>query len=141
MKSLKLIIVLLATLLSCSSQNDPKQDSIIGQWQLVAEKYDDVIGESGWGNVENGHYIKFSQNLNYSSEGPEICINNPSNIGTYSINSINEKLYVKIILECSQMETGYFEMEYLFRFKNSFLILSPTFSCEEGCSFRYQKIK
>ncbi len=136
MKNLKIITLVLATLLSCSSQNDSEPDTIIGQWELIARTHN-----NNWEDVENSYNIQFTQSLNYSSTSSPICPSNPSNNGTYSIYSVNENSFFEVVFQCSEMDTGIFELEYLFNFKNNFLIISPTTGCDEGCALRFKKIE
>jgi len=127
MKTLKIITLVLVTLLSCSNEksiNDPKQDSIIGKWQLIEI-------EGGFPTqieiIENGEIISFNSNLSYSNSTYD-C-----NDGSYSMN--NE--FINILIPCLTSE----ELIYRFSFDNNDLLFdSYPSTCIEGCSHKYKKI-
>ena len=134
-----LTIFLFAT--GCSGEEIKQQEnSIYGTWKLVEKRFGNVGDTStNWMEVPNGYIITLSETNEYSSTQSPICPSNNSNSGNFILEDTGSEQYLKIILSCSESNSSVFEIEYLYYYDNSFLILSPTFSCDEGCSLKFKK--
>jgi len=143
MKNMILLMGILLTIAGCSKEEEIAQEetTIFGTWQLVEQIVGNVGNQGNWEDIENGYTIEFDNNQNYNSTSSPICPSNASNSGTYSIENNEKESFLKIILDCDENENGTFIMEYTFSFLDNFLILSPTFSCDEGCAYKYIKIE
>jgi hypothetical protein len=133
MKNFKIITLVLATLLSCSSENHPKQDSIIGQWQLIEI-------EGGFPTqsemVENGYIYAFKNDGSFTSNKYQEC-----GSGNYSFTETTLTLIYDCIGFTASIEypPGTFVENYIFQ--NGKLILRPTYlNCIEGCAYKFKKI-
>lgn len=139
-----LILVATTSFISCTKNKqditEPVENSIIGSWRLIEEVYGSLVEQGNWETIENGNIIRFSENMSYTSDAFPTCSSNPQNDGTYLLNTNNDISFVTITLECSEANNGIIELTYQFSFEDDFLILSPTFGCDEGCAFKYNRI-
>ncbi len=133
MKRMIFLFVLILSFLACSNNDDENNEnqSIIGTWQLVEEFYGNVSGQGQWTEVENGYTYTFTK------QNSVISNRYPCKEGTYSLNNGNN-----ITLKFDCPETGVIILGYDISFENNYLILTPNpLPCDEGCKFKYKKIK
>jgi hypothetical protein len=141
MKNLILTLILNISLFGCSEEKvEERNTSIYGTWQLVEQRFGNVGSSGSWENVADGYTIKFDLDQKYISSSNAICKSNPSNTGTFNLSTTQDGEILAVELECEESENNLFSMEYLYNFKNNYLLLSPTFSCDEGCSFKFKKV-
>ena len=144
MKNMILILSMFFLFSGCDKekQTEPQENSIYGTWQLSKQSLGNVGDTSvNWTEVSNGYTVIFGKNNIYSSTKSPTCPSNPLNNGTYNLYIINSKSFVTISLECVENNSGVFDIEYSYSFDDNQLILSPTFSCDEGCAYGFHKIE
>ncbi len=133
-------LLLFATACGKEEQIERKNQSIVGVWTLTAQIFGNVGDPGSWEAVTHGGTMEFDTNFKYNDSGSPMCASNPSNIGTYALTTDKEGNFVSIKFPCDQWEGGIFELKYMYTFQNEYLILGPTFSCDEGCSFKYERV-
>jgi hypothetical protein len=141
MKNMTITIIALLLFAGCGDeQQNEQQMSIYGTWQLVEQRFGNVSNSGSWENVPDGYTMEFGSDQKYISSSNAICKSNPSNTGTFNLTTSQDGSIIVIELECEESENNLFSMEYLYTFKNGYLLFSPIFSCDEGCSYKFKKI-
>ena len=150
MKNRFLILTIFFFITGCGEEDtkqQPKQQetSIYGTWQIKESRVNDGEGSEEVDKVSNGHTITFRKN-NTCSRTTSSCQNGGLVNGSFSLGTEYSYNFVEVSFPCSYTnkngETIKYEeaIKYTYRFKNEYLILSPHYVCDEGCSFKYKRV-
>lgn len=134
MKKFIYLQVLLFSIISCSKNepNPTNSDKIIGKWQFSEFFGGDGGNNPSWSEIPNGYTIEFLENGKFISNRFNEC-----SIGTYSLSTNNELL---LDYNCTDFQNNY--KEKIMNLTNAELIIRPTDSqCDEGCDYKFKKIK
>ncbi|WP_370087705.1 hypothetical protein [Ekhidna sp.] len=141
MKNIILTFLIFVLYTGCSEDEQTNQETTIyGKWELSEQFFSSVGGDGDWQSATNKYFIEFSLNKNYQSSNNPICPSNPSNIGTFSFSDEKDGNYIIIDLVCEESDNDVFSLKYLYYFEGGNLLLSPTFSCDEGCIYKFRKV-
>ena len=130
MKKVLLLAIVYLCLVSCSSDNEDQDPSLVGEWKLIEIYSDPGDGSGGYNPVVSIKTIEFKSNGKYVSNGTLCHLSLESNNASYGTYSSEDKTISPT--NCDPMTKLTFEI------KNSNLIINHF--CIEGCGEKYRKL-
>ncbi|MDB9873773.1 hypothetical protein OAC97_00750 [Flavobacteriaceae bacterium] len=141
MKTIIFILTIVFVATGCNKSENVEQSSsnnkLIGQWQLI-EIYEGNGGSvNQWNSVENGYNYEFNSNGSFSSDRFV-----ERSVGNYILTDNT----ITLDFSCEEFNTGTEIPSGIFienfSFDNNNLVLVPSYlNCDEGCGFKFSKIK
>lgn len=134
----KISVILLITLMACTSNNIPEMDTtLIGKWKLNEQLLDPGDGSGTFNPVNSNRVVEFFSNYTVTVNG-EFCYMNSevasSTSGTYTETSDNG--YFDGVI--SPENCDYNETKVYYTHDGANLIL--WYQCIEGCAQKFVKI-
>jgi hypothetical protein len=138
MKTLTLILSIFTLFIGCAKVEEIQtENSIYGTWRLVETYNSSGAGDGKWLKVTNSYTYTFNTDGSFKSSRFPECLS-----GDYDLTSTQITLKYGCVNFDSGITSPPTTFVENFSFEGSFLFLKPSYlNCDEGCSFKFQKIE